>query len=201
MLAVLVINQSTAAYNEVWQSIQLHAKTWWIVVNNERQKKKRRILHWEVMWEHKETYWRDTRCAKHQGHYRSCNGGKVGGRNSTKNKGANPETSINREMWTAGTSGRGTERVWQQGAASEPLQDHESDQEESDDKENLLEASPRADRLEFIREFQEIMNKAIEELLNKPVRRHTYQKKINLNWTWNRRSIGKPYARKQTCLH
>ena len=57
--------------------------------------------------------------------------------------------------------------------AEEPPQDHESDPEESEDEENSLEASQRADRLEFIREFQEIMNKAIEQLLNKPVRRHS----------------------------
>ena len=60
--------------------------------------------------------------------------------------------------------------------AEEPPQDHESDQEESEDEENLSEASQRADRLEFIREFQEIMNKAIEQLLNKPVRRHSCRK-------------------------
>ena len=58
--------------------------------------------------------------------------------------------------------------------AEEPPQDHESDQEESDNEENLLEASRRADGLEFIREFQEIMNKAIEQLLNKPARRHSH---------------------------
>ena len=60
--------------------------------------------------------------------------------------------------------------------AEEPSQDHKSDREELDDKENLSEVSQRADRLEFISEFQEIRNKAIEQLLNKPVRRHTCQK-------------------------
>ena len=39
-----------------------------------------------------------------------------------------------------------------------------------------MEANQRADRMEFSREFQEIMNKAIEQLLNKPARRHTHQK-------------------------
>ena len=57
--------------------------------------------------------------------------------------------------------------------AEEPFQDHKSDQEELDDKENLLEASQKADRLEFIKEFQEIMNKVIEQLFNKPARRHS----------------------------
>ena len=39
-----------------------------------------------------------------------------------------------------------------------------------------METSQRADRLEFIREFQETVNKTIEQLLNKPARRHTHQK-------------------------
>ena len=30
--------------------------------------------------------------------------------------------------------------------------------------------------MEFIKEFQEAMNKAIEQLLNKPARRHSHQK-------------------------
>ena len=60
--------------------------------------------------------------------------------------------------------------------AEAPPQDHESDPEELEDEENSSEASQRADRLEFIREFQEIMNKAIEQLLNKPARRHSHQK-------------------------
>ena len=60
-----------------------------------------------------------------------------------------------------GMSGKCTERVEQQEAANEPPQDHKIDQEELDDGENSLEASWRADRLEFIREFQEIMNKTI----------------------------------------
>ena len=72
-----------------------------------------------------------------------------------------------------GTSGRGAERAQQQEVANEPPHAHKSDQEESDNKENSSEASRRADRLEFIREFQELMNKAIVQLLNKPVRRHT----------------------------
>ena len=70
-------------------------------------------------------------------------------------------------------SGKGTEKVQQQEAVNEPPQDHESDQEESENEEISSEVSWRADRLEFIREFQEIMNKAIEQLLNKPARKHT----------------------------
>ena len=60
--------------------------------------------------------------------------------------------------------------------AEEPPQDNAIDQEDTKDKETLSEVNQRADRLEFIREFQEIMNKAIEQLLNKPVRRHSCQK-------------------------
>ena len=57
--------------------------------------------------------------------------------------------------------------------AEEPPQDHKNDQEDSEDEESSSEVNRRADRLEFIREFQEIMNKAIEQSLNKPVRRHS----------------------------
>ena len=75
-----------------------------------------------------------------------------------------------------GASSNHTEKVWQQEAAEEPSQDHESDQEDTKDEESLSEANQRADWLEFIRGFQEIMNKAIEQLLNKPVRRHSHWK-------------------------
>ena len=61
-------------------------------------------------------------------------------------------------------------------AADKPSQDHTSDQEETKDEESLSEVNWRADWLEFIREFQEIMNKAIEQLLNKPARRYSHQK-------------------------
>ena len=56
---------------------------------------------------------------------------------------------------------------------NEPPPDHKRDQEESDDEENSSEVSQRTDRMEFIKEFQEIMNKAIEQLLNRPVRKQT----------------------------
>ena len=52
--------------------------------------------------------------------------------------------------------------------------DHESDQEElEDNKESLSEVNQRADQMEFIRDFQNAMNQAIEQLLNKSVRRQT----------------------------
>ena len=54
--------------------------------------------------------------------------------------------------------------------------DHTSDQEETKNEESLSEVNQMADQLEFIREFQEIMNKAIEQFLNKPARRHSCQK-------------------------
>ena len=50
--------------------------------------------------------------------------------------------------------------------ANEPPPDHESNQEESDDDKSSSEVSQKADRLEFIRDFQEIMNKAIKQLLD-----------------------------------
>ena len=86
-----------------------------------------------------------------------------------------PQHLLTESHEVTGESSKHTGKVWQQEVAEEPPQDHESDQEESEDKENLSETSWRADRLEFIREFQELMNKAIEQLLNKPARRHSHQ--------------------------
>ena len=73
-----------------------------------------------------------------------------------------------------GESSNHAGNAWQQEVAEEPSQDHTSDQEDTEDKESLSEVNRRADQLEFIREFQDIMNKAIEQLLNKPVRRHSH---------------------------
>ena len=56
--------------------------------------------------------------------------------------------------------------------AEQPPLDHKSDQVEPEYEEYLVEAGIRADRLEFIREFQEIMDQAFEKMLSKPVRRH-----------------------------
>ena len=64
-----------------------------------------------------------------------------------------------------GGSNNCTGNICQQEAAEEPPQDHTSDQEESEDKESLSEVNQRADTLKFIREFQEIMNKAIEQFV------------------------------------
>ena len=65
-----------------------------------------------------------------------------------------------------------TGEVHQQEVAEQPPLDHESDQDEPKYEEDLTEVNQRADRLEFIREFWEMMDQAIEKLLNKPVRRH-----------------------------
>ena len=66
-----------------------------------------------------------------------------------------------------GESSKCAGKAHQQEAAEEPPQDHASDQEETEDEASSSEVNWRADQLEFIREFQEIMNKAIEQLLNK----------------------------------
>ena len=47
--------------------------------------------------------------------------------------------------------------------AEEPPPDHESDQEDSKDDESSSKVNQRADRLEFVGEFQEMMNKAIDQ--------------------------------------
>ena len=65
-----------------------------------------------------------------------------------------------------------TGEVHQQEAAEQPPLDNESDQDEPEYKEDSAKVNQKADRLEFIREFQEMMDQAIEKLLNKPARRH-----------------------------
>ena len=54
--------------------------------------------------------------------------------------------------------------------------DQESDQEDEEDEESLSEVNCKADWMEFIRDFQDAMNQAIEQLLNKSARRHSHQK-------------------------
>ena len=54
--------------------------------------------------------------------------------------------------------------------------DHKSDQEDSEDEENLSEVNRKAYQMEFIKEFQEVMNQAIDQLLQKSVRRHSCRK-------------------------
>ena len=66
-----------------------------------------------------------------------------------------------------GESSKHTGEVCQQEAAEQPPLDHESDQDEPKYEEELAEVNQRADRLEFIREFQEMMDQAIEKLLSK----------------------------------
>ena len=59
---------------------------------------------------------------------------------------------------------------------SESPSDHVSDQEDEEDEENSSEVNRKADWVEFIKEFQDFMNKAIDWLLKKPVRKHPCQK-------------------------
>ena len=73
-----------------------------------------------------------------------------------------------------GESSKCTGEVCQQEVAEQPPLDHESDQDEPIYEEDSAKVNQRADRLEFIREFWEIMDQTIEKLLNKPVRRHPH---------------------------
>ena len=70
-----------------------------------------------------------------------------------------------------GESSSHTGRVWQQEVTNESPTDHASDQE--NDEDNSSEVNHKDDQVEFIKEFQEFMNEAIEQLLNKPVRKHS----------------------------
>ena len=54
--------------------------------------------------------------------------------------------------------------------------DHASDQENEEDEDNSSEVNCKDDRMEFIKEFQDFMNEAIERLLKKPARNHSHQK-------------------------
>ena len=73
-----------------------------------------------------------------------------------------------------GESSSRTGRVRQQEVTNEPPTDHASDQD--NDEDNSSEVNCKDDQVEFIREFQDFMNEAIEQLLNKPVRRHSRRK-------------------------
>ena len=70
-----------------------------------------------------------------------------------------------------GESSSRTGRVWQQEVTNESPTDHASDQE--NDEDNSSEVNCKDGRVEFIREFQNFMNEAIERLINKPVRKHS----------------------------
>ena len=54
--------------------------------------------------------------------------------------------------------------------------DHTSDQEDEEDEDNSSEVNHKADQMEFIKEFQDFMNEAINGLLKKPARKHSCQK-------------------------
>ena len=69
-----------------------------------------------------------------------------------------------------GESSSHTGRVQQQEVTNESPTDHASDQD--NDEDNLSEVNCKDDRVEFIKEFQDFMNEAIERLLNKPARKH-----------------------------
>ena len=83
--------------------------------------------------------------------------------------------SPERREVTGGSSSR-TGRVQQQEVTNESPTDHTSDQENEEDEDNLLEVNRKDDRVEFIKDFQDFMNEAIERLLKKPARRHPRQK-------------------------
>ena len=73
-----------------------------------------------------------------------------------------------------GESSSRTGRVWQQEVTNESPTDHASEQD--NDEDNSSDVNCKDDRVEFIRGFQDFMNEAIEQLLNKPVRKHSCRK-------------------------
>ena len=75
-----------------------------------------------------------------------------------------------------GESSNCTGRVQQQEVTNESPSDHTSDQEIEEDEDNSSEVNCKADRMEFIKEYQDFMNEAIDQLLKKPARKHSCQK-------------------------
>ena len=61
-----------------------------------------------------------------------------------------------------GESSNCTGKVQQPKVTNESPPDHASDQEDEADKDNLSEVNRKADRVEFIKKFQEFMNEAID---------------------------------------
>ena len=61
-----------------------------------------------------------------------------------------------------GESSSRTGRVWQQEVTNESPTNHASDQENEEDKDNSSEVNRKDDRMDFIKEFQDFMNEAIE---------------------------------------
>ena len=64
-----------------------------------------------------------------------------------------------------GESSNRTGRVRQQEVTNESPTDHASDQEDEEDEDNSSEVNHKADQVEFIKEFQDFMNEAIDRLL------------------------------------
>ena len=75
-----------------------------------------------------------------------------------------------------GESSNCTGKVRQHEVTNKSPPDHASDQEDEEDEENSSEVNRKADRMEFIKEFQEFMNEAIDQWLKKLVRKHSCQK-------------------------
>ena len=61
-----------------------------------------------------------------------------------------------------GESSNHTGKVQQREVTNKSPPDHESDQEDKEDEESLSEVNRKADQMEFIKEFQEFMNEAID---------------------------------------
>ena len=99
-----------------------------------------------------------------------------------------------------GESSNHTGKVWQQEVTNKSPPDHASDQEDEEDTENSSEVNPKADRMEFTKEFQEFMNEAIDRLLKKPARKHSRWKDKPEPCT-EQGKLKEAHARKQKCFH
>ena len=91
----------------------------------------------------------------------------------TGNCGQDAEEESSASEGKTETVGKPTGKVWQREVTNKLPPDHESDQEDKEDEESSSEVNRRADQMEFIKDFQDVMNQTIEQLLNKSARRHS----------------------------
>ena len=75
-----------------------------------------------------------------------------------------------------GESSNCTGKVWPQEVAKQPSPDHESDQEDEEDKRICQKSTARLTEWNLSKNFKVFMNEAINQLLKKPARKHPCQK-------------------------
>ena len=161
---------SYSKYDQAYTSTQKHDRKSWA------RCRRRSFCIRRQDRDSRETYWKSTRHTECLGCYRSCNGRESGGRIPLNTQEQVPWCLSTERHEVTGESSNHAGKVRQWEVTKESPPDHESDQEDKEDKESLSEVNWKADQMEFIKEFQEIMNQAIDQLLKKSARRHSHRK-------------------------